>query len=146
MHNNLQAKPSLTMSNFRPITMLNTIGKILERLFVKQFWRHSSSSLSLGQLQSAYLALHSTDTAMTKFVLTCELVRLYVELPCDRVWDNFSQRTVLYILPRLVNKVVTDLVSAVDSGESSMLLSLDISAAFYTGDAVTSWHNVNAPK
>ena len=84
------------MSNFRPITNLNTIGKILERLAMKQLRRHSDQSPNLGHLQSAYRALHSTETAMTK--------------------------------------VVSDLLSAVDSGEPSALLSLDISAAFNTLD------------
>ena len=80
------------MSNFRPITNLNTIGKILEHLAMKQLRQHSDHSPNLGHLQSSYRALHSTETAMTK--------------------------------------VVSDLLSAVDGGEPSALLSLYISAAF----------------
>ena len=71
-------------SNFRPITNMNTIGKILERRAMKQLRRHSDQSPNLGHLQYAYRALHSTETAMTK--------------------------------------VVSDLVSAVDSGEPSAKL------------------------
>ena len=81
------------MSNFSLISNLNTIGKIFERLAIR---RHSDHSLNLEHLQSAYRALHSTETVMTK--------------------------------------VVSDLLSAVDGGEPSALLSLDISAAFDTLD------------
>ena len=95
----LLKKPGVStsdISNFSPITNLNTTGKILERLAMKQLRRHSDHSPNLGHLQSAYRALHSTETAMTK--------------------------------------VVSDLRSAVDGGEPSTLLSLDISAAFDTLD------------
>ena len=84
------------MANIRQITNLNTIGKILEGLDVKEFRRHSSRSSHLGQLQTAYRSLHSTETATTK--------------------------------------VVSHVLSAVDSGELSVLLCLDISAAFDTLD------------
>ena len=45
------------ISNFRPFTNLNTIGKILERLAMKQLRRHSDQSANLGHLKSAYRAL-----------------------------------------------------------------------------------------
>ena len=58
----LLKKPGVStsdMSNFHTITNLNTIGKILERLAMKQLRRHSDHSPNLGHLQSAYRALHS---------------------------------------------------------------------------------------
>ena len=91
----LLMKPGVStsyMSNFHPITNLNTTGKILERLAMKQLQRHSDHSPNLGHLQPTYRALHSTETALTK--------------------------------------VVSDLLSAVDGGKPSALLSLCISAAF----------------
>lgn len=79
-------------ANYRPITNLNTIGKMLERLAQYQLRQHISTSPNYNTSQSAYRALHSTETAMTK--------------------------------------VVNDLLTAVDSGKPTVLLSLDISAAF----------------
>ena len=82
----------LSRANYRPITNLNTIGKMLERLAQYQLRQHISTSPNYNTSQSAYRALHSTETAMTK--------------------------------------VVNDLLTAVDSGKPTVLLSLDISAAF----------------
>ena len=43
--------PSMeNMSNYRPFTNLNTIGKILERLAMKQIRRHVENSPNLGPL------------------------------------------------------------------------------------------------
>ena len=81
-------------ANFRPITNLNTIGKLLERLVQNRLRRHIALTGNQAMFQSAYRALHSTETAMTK--------------------------------------VVNDLLLAVDGGCPSVLLSLDISAAFDT--------------
>jgi Reverse transcriptase (RNA-dependent DNA polymerase) len=79
-------------ANYRPITNLNTIGKMLERLAQNQLRQHISTSPNYNTSQSAYRALHSTETAMTN--------------------------------------VVNDRLTAVDSGKPTVLLSLDISAAF----------------
>jgi hypothetical protein len=81
-------------SNYRPISNLNTFGKIIERLAQSQLSSHICKSPNYGPLQSAYRAFHSTETAMTR--------------------------------------VVNDLLVNVDSGSPSLLLSLDISAAFDT--------------
>ena len=62
------------MSNYRPVTNLNTIGKLLERLAQAQLRKKSSkvqpieSSTNAAPLQSAYGALNSTETAMTRVV------------------------------------------------------------------------------
>ena len=83
-------------ANYRPITNSNTIGKILERLAQRRIREHLSLSPNHGTFQSAYRALHSTETAMTR--------------------------------------VVNDLLTAVDSGKPSVLLSLHISTTFDTMD------------
>ena len=83
-------------ANYRPITNLSTIGKILERLAMKQMRSHMEDSPNLDPQQSEYRALHSTETAMTR--------------------------------------VMNDLLSAKYSKSPSVLLSLDISAAFDTLD------------
>ena len=56
------------MTNFRPITNLNTTGKILERLLQNHINRHIQGSPNFGLFQSAYRALHSTEMAMMKVV------------------------------------------------------------------------------
>lgn len=83
-------------ASYRPITNLNSIGKLLERLAQQQLRRHIGLSANQNAFQSAYRAVHSTETAMTK--------------------------------------VVNDLLTTVDSKRPSLLLSLDISAAFDTLD------------
>ena len=57
--------PTSRTSNFLPITNLNTIGKILNRLALKQLRCHVDGSPKIGRLQSAYRAIHSTEIAMT---------------------------------------------------------------------------------
>ena len=58
--------PKSDLANFRPISNLNTIGKILERLALSRFFPHISKSPSFSPLQSAYRKFHSTETALLK--------------------------------------------------------------------------------
>ena len=55
-------------ANYRPITNLNTIENIFERLAQKQHRRHIEESSNIGSQQSVYRALHSTETTITKVV------------------------------------------------------------------------------
>ena len=52
--------------NYRSISNLNTITKILERLFLHRILLHVSSSSNYNPLQSAYRRGHSTETALLK--------------------------------------------------------------------------------
>ena len=54
------------LSDFRPISNLNTIGKILERLALARIFPHVSVSPSFSPFQSAYRRFHSTETALFK--------------------------------------------------------------------------------
>ena len=58
--------PKSELSNFRPISNLNTIGKILERLALARLFPHISIFPSFCPLQSAYRKFHSTETALLK--------------------------------------------------------------------------------
>ena len=92
-------KPNLdssNLANFRPISNLNNISKILERLFLSRLQPHVLLSPNFNPLQSAYRRSHSTETA-----LLCTL---------DHVFHS------------------------ADCGQSTLLVSLDLSAAFDTID------------
>ena len=63
----LLKKPGLDAgdpSDFRPISNLNNISKILERLFLARLLPHTTASPNFNQLQSAYRQYHSTETAL----------------------------------------------------------------------------------
>ena len=83
-------------SNYRPISNLNNISKILERLFLSTFQPHVVSCSAYNHLQSAYRPFHSTETAL---LLT-------------------------------LNSIYT----SADAGRATVLVSLDLSAAFDTID------------
>ena len=63
----LLKKPSLdpdNPANYRPISNLNNISKIIDRLFLSRFYLHVTSSPNFNHLQSAYWPHHSTETAL----------------------------------------------------------------------------------
>jgi len=95
----LLKKPGLDqsdMANYRPITNLSTMSKILERLVLRRLRPHVLTTGNFSEFQSAYRVGHSTETALLK--------------------------------------VVNDIVTAACDRLSTVLLSLDISAAFDTID------------
>jgi hypothetical protein len=53
-------------SSYRPISNLNTVSKVLERLVLARIVPHVSSSPSFDSMQSAYRKGHSTETALNK--------------------------------------------------------------------------------
>ena len=81
-------------ASYRPISNLNFISKILERLFLQCFQPHILASPNFNKHQSAYRPGHSTETALLLLL------------------DNIFH--------------------AADSGKSTLLVSLDLSAAFDT--------------
>ena len=98
----LLKKPGLDSKvpgNYRPISNLDNISKILERLFLRNIIDHVSSSPRFNSSQSAYRKDHSTETALL----------------------------------RLLN----DIYCAADKKSRSLLILLDLSAAFDTVDINT---------
>jgi retron-type reverse transcriptase len=92
-------KPGLDKSvlfNYRPISNLNNISKVLERLFLVRFQPHVTSTPNYNPQQSAYRRGYSTETALIR--------------------------------------MLDDVYTAADNGKATMLLSLDLSAAFDTID------------
>ena len=67
----LLKKPSLDpneLKNFRPISNLPFISKIIEKLVLVQISHHLSANNLLNQFQSAYRPGHSAETALLKIV------------------------------------------------------------------------------
>ena len=67
----LLKKPGLDVDdykNYSPVTNLSIFSKILERLALARLKPHITSSANYCPLQSAYLQLHSTETALVKIV------------------------------------------------------------------------------
>ena len=89
-----QGLDHMSPGNYRPISNLNTISKIIERLVLGRLKQHIQESGSFDVLQSAYRTGHSTETALVS------------------VLDN--------------------LFTTIDNKKITVLIGLDISAAFDT--------------
>jgi hypothetical protein len=62
-------KPSLSvddLNNYRPISNLNFVSKILEKIVALRVQSHLSSNTLYSPFQSAYRIFHSTETALLK--------------------------------------------------------------------------------
>ena len=95
----LLKKPSLPdddLNNFRPISNLNFISKILEKVVASRIQSHLLSNSLSSSFQSAYRMFHSTETTLLG--------------------------------------IHNDLILAMDRGEVTSLILLDLSAAFDTVD------------
>ena len=91
----LLKKPGLdpdNSANYRPISNLKTVSKLMERLFLARLNPHLDSTGRMDPYQSAYKSRHSTETALLQ--------------------------------------VTGDLYKNIDMGNPTVLVSLDISAAF----------------
>jgi hypothetical protein len=103
----LLKKPGLSKSdpsNFRPISNLNTIGKILERLALARLLPHLSISPSFSPLQSAYRKFHSTETALLKLTndimdaIDSGKVTILAALDMSAAFDTLDHTTLLHRL------------------------------------------------
>ena len=95
----LLKKPGLdadSPENYRPISNLNTISKILEKLFSSRLKEHIRLSSNLNPFQSAYRQFHSTETALLR--------------------------------------IMNDIFTSIDGKKITILVALDLSAAFDTID------------
>ena len=103
----LLKKPGLSgsdPSNFRTISNLNTICKILKRLALKRLFPHISLSPSFFPLQSAYCKFHSTETALLK--LTNDIldsidhgkISILAALDMSATFDTLDHVTLLHRL------------------------------------------------
>jgi retron-type reverse transcriptase len=107
----------VSLANFRPISNLNNISKLIERLFLSRLQPHTLGSPHFDHLQSAYRPHHSTETA-----LLLSLNNIY------QAADN-SQPSSLVLL---------DLSAAFDTVDHSLLLSRHQTSFSISGTAL-SW-------
>ena len=103
----LLKKPGLSKSdpsNFRPISNLNTIGKILERLALARLFPHVSVSPSFSPFQSAYRKFHSTETALLKLAndifenIDSGKITILTALDMSAAFDTLDHATLLHRL------------------------------------------------
>ena len=103
----LLKKPGLSKSdpsNFRPISNLNTIGKILERLALARLFLHVSVSPSFSPFQSAYRKFHSTETALLKLAndifdnIDSGKITILTALDMSAAFDTLDHATLLHRL------------------------------------------------
>ncbi len=86
----------LELKNYRPVSNLSFLSKLIEKIIAKQFVDHLKQNKLIDPLQSAYKKFHSTETALL----------------------------------RVQNDILTD----IDKKKVSLLVLLDLSAAFDTID------------
>ena len=84
------------LKNYRPVSNLTFISKVIERLVAEQINKYLSDNKMLSTKQSAYRKCHSTETALLS--------------------------------------VMSDIITAIDHSQVTLLCLLDLSAAFGTVD------------
>ena len=68
-------------SNYRPISVLPVLLKILEQHVATSLCKHLHSYDLLYNLQSAFCPNHSTKTALIKLMMNCSLIWIMIWLP-----------------------------------------------------------------
>ena len=96
--------PKSELSNFWPISKLNSIGKILERLVLARLFPHISISPSFCPLQPAYRKFHSTETALLKLTndtmetIDSSKITILTAFDMSAAFDTLDHATLLHRL------------------------------------------------
>ena len=97
-------KPGLDdseLASYRPISNLNTISKILERLFLARLTPQISKSPCYNIFQSAYRKFHNTETALLKLLndVYCTIdgrkITVLIALDLSAAFDTLDHSTIL---------------------------------------------------
>src|SRR5207247_460931 len=116
LHKNLHSLPTNDLSSYRPISNLNFISKILERIIHNRLNHHLNSFPFLSPIQSSYRKFHSAETA---------LLRIYNDLLVSISQDKVSALVLL------------DLSAAFDTIDHNILLSRLTSNFGVSGSALS---------
>lgn len=88
-------------ANYRPISNLNTISKMIERLALARLHQHIVQSPNYNSLQSAYRKSHSTETALLRVLsdvyenIDAGCSTLFVALDLSAAFDTVEHSTLL---------------------------------------------------
>ena len=88
-------------SNYRPISNLNTLSKILERLFLSRLKRRFNDTGRTNTYQSAYKQFHNTETAVLKILddiyaaVDDKIVTCLAALDLSAAFDTLEHETLL---------------------------------------------------
>jgi len=100
----------LTYSNYRPVSNLNFLSKVLEKAALLQFFEHTNHLLP--EYQSAYRANHSCETALVKLMddllwaMECQKVTALMAVDLSAAFDTVDHDILLAVLNK--NYGVTD--------------------------------------
>ena len=92
------------LKNYRPVSNLHFISKILEKVVQKQLFSHMSKCNLHQKMQSAYKAKHSTETALLRVVndILCQVDKkcgtILVLLDLSAAFDTIDHATLLTLL------------------------------------------------
>jgi len=142
----LLKKPDLDkdeLANYRPISNLSTISKILEQLALNKLRPHLLGSRHYARLQSAYRPGHSTETALLQVLDgVCRAVDarrpvLLVALDISAAFDTISHEVLLSASSVFPVLHYCSLLAAFISGRSSAVC--DARSLFFQYVAVYHW-------
>ena len=91
-------------SNYRPVSNIPFCAKILEKVAVKRLTNHLQENSLLEEYQSAYRALHSTETALLRVnhdiasALDKNYVVLFAMLDLSAAFDTIDQEQLVHVL------------------------------------------------
>ena len=95
-----------TMTNYRPVSYLQFISKIVERVTLDQFTQHCNSNSLLPDYQSAYRKYYSCETSLVKLVndilwaMEKQLVTVVVILDLSAAFDTVDHDLLLEVLEK----------------------------------------------
>ena len=97
-------KLGTTLTNYRPVSNLHFISKIVEKVTLDQFTQHCNRNSLLPNYQSAYRQHHSCETSLVKLVndilwtMEKQLVTVVVILDLSAAFDTVDHDLLLEVL------------------------------------------------
>ena len=94
------------MTNYRPVSNLQVISKIVEKVTLDQFTLHCNKNSLLPNYQSAYMKYYSCETSLVKLVnnilwaMERQLVTVVVILDLSAAFDTVNHDLLLEVLEK----------------------------------------------